>query len=326
MDYPVDFSRKKRKWLPLLLAVMALLAGLHFTSTYYREQINLLCGGGNQKFLAAAAVNNIDAMRELLRDGQANADCRDKQQWTAMHFAAHEGHAEQIAFLAGHRAPIDARTNYQWTPLHWAVYQQQLSAAITLLAHNADANAGNMTGNTPLHLCGFNNNVNMATILLDHRADINRRNRSGSTPLDYAVHQQAAEMVLFLLNRGADPNSGKGAGFAGKDSQPPLARATMLGSKEMVTMLLLFHADINMADATGNTALHEAARLNRREIVAILLRHQADPLRRNLAGDTPLELCRGQEARGLMLRRVTEIVFNLNKYTDQRNIIFAAPL
>ena len=49
--------------------------------------------------------------------------------------------------------------------------------------------------------------------------------------------------------------------------------------------------DINHADVNLNTALHVAAENgSRRDAVSLLLEHGADPLLRNIAGDTPLEV------------------------------------
>ena len=48
--------------------------------------------------------------------------------------------------------------------------------------------------------------------------------------------------------------------------------------------------DINHADVNLNTALHVAAENGSRRAVSLLLEHGADPLLRNIAGDTPLEV------------------------------------
>ena len=48
--------------------------------------------------------------------------------------------------------------------------------------------------------------------------------------------------------------------------------------------------DINHADVNLNTALHIAAENGSRRAVSLLLEHGADPLLRNIAGDTPLEV------------------------------------
>lgn len=58
-----------------------------------------------------------------------------------------------------------------------------------------------------------------------------------------------------------------------------------------VTELLVKHgAVVNVADLWKFTPLHEAAAKGKYEICKLLLRHGADPLKKNRDGNTPLDL------------------------------------
>ncbi|XP_058844903.1 dynein axonemal heavy chain 12-like isoform X3 [Acipenser ruthenus] len=62
------------------------------------------------------------------------------------------------------------------------------------------------------------------------------------------------------------------------------------GSCELLSLLIRFGADVNQQGVHRRTALHEAARLGRRDTVDLLLRCGADPDPRSSYGLTPLAL------------------------------------
>ena len=61
--------------------------------------------------------------------------------WTALHAAAHAGHAASISLLIRRGASTAARAKRGWTPLHSACMRGRWQAARALLAAGADANA-----------------------------------------------------------------------------------------------------------------------------------------------------------------------------------------
>lgn len=104
---------------------------------------------------------------------------------------------------------------------------------------------------------------------------------------------QAAEShdfdgIVELLHAGAHPDA-------------PLGDDTLLiwtvrqGQQRLAHSLIAFRADVDLADAAGNTPLIHAAQLGMQEIVEILVEAGADPFRRNGAGKTAYEAT--QEAR-----------------------------
>jgi len=67
-----------------------------------------------------------------------------------------------------------------------------------------------------------------------------------------------------------------------------LKAATLLLQKEV--------ADVNHTDESDNTALHFAVANQQREMVALLLKHGADPLHENRDGITPKQMARDSDA------------------------------
>lgn len=90
-----------------------------------------------------------------------------------------------------------------------------------------------------------------------------------------------ARIVIMLLNKGANVN------YTGKGERSPLMEAACT-SIAMMRLLISHGADVNYADAYGETALHLAARW--RNAVQILVKNGARVARENYAQRTPLDV------------------------------------
>lgn len=99
------------------------------------------------------------------------------------------------------------------------------------------------------------------------------------TPLSYAAFQKNLKLVNLLLEAGANPSNGAPLLFACQYDEPCAARLIEAG------------ADVNDFYAeTHETCLHAAVRGNNLWIIHQLLRHGADPTRRDARDMTPADL------------------------------------
>lgn len=142
----------------------------------------------------------------------------------------------------------------------------------------------------------------------------------GRAPLDWALQNGTAPMVLLLLGAGANP---EGASAADADGHTLLCKAVQKNdlvvvgaflaagsdparpspggrrplhfaqSPEMVQSLLAAGADVNAIDQQGQTALHEACRLGREDVVWALVDAGASLVMENDAKAIPSELIPG---------------------------------
>lgn len=113
---------------------------------------------GRTEALAAA----LDADADLL--GRAGPDG-----WTALHLAAHFGHAGAVRLLLERGADVHARSANAMrnTPLHAALAGARDAATVAaLLAHGADVNAVAASGVTPLHLAASRGDLALIDRLL----------------------------------------------------------------------------------------------------------------------------------------------------------------
>lgn len=117
------------------------------------------------RLLRAAESGYLDDVRKLIEDKVVHVSAPGIDNWTALHYAARQGHLAVVNFLIKQSANIDAVTKSGWSPLH---------------------------------LCAYTGQVEVADIILTCGADPNLTDYKGKTPLDYANQQKRDEMIDLL--------------------------------------------------------------------------------------------------------------------------------
>ncbi len=134
----------------------------------------------------AAALGELDTIRDLLDEEPELASAFSDDGFTALHLAAWFGHTK---------------------------------IAEILLARGADPRvvAANSTALEPLNSAAAAGNPVIAHLLLDRGAEVDAVQQGGITPLHSAAAHNDAEMVSLLLGRGADPSQTTDAGQSAAD-------------------------------------------------------------------------------------------------------------
>jgi ankyrin repeat protein len=155
---------------------------------------------------------------------------------------------------------------WQWTLLHLATAQQVSPELVRALVDaGANINAQDNEGNTPLHFSVKRINrekfptqdyEGIVRLLLDKKADVHIVNVGGATPLHTAAAFRADPSVVeMLIQAGADVNKKASASTGG---WTPLHGAAARNSGSIVAVLLKHGADPMTKDARGLTALQVA--------------------------------------------------------------------
>jgi ankyrin repeat protein len=235
---------------------------------------------------------------------------------TPLHRAARDGKSRLIQFLLENGAQANRKDNSGWTPLHHAVFHAYLEAAELLIAAGAEVNARDKVNGTPLHSAAWQGFTALGKLLLENGAEtdaVKQRFSGGpvpmnGTPLVLALEQEHFPFAQLLLDHGVDINFGPGgtalqhATQAGKIStmkwllergaDPDAGRATPLVSgirnPEMVAILLRHGADPNKPQWDGVRPLHRAAGHGEVQSAELLHRHGADLNVKGPGGNTPL--------------------------------------
>ena len=149
-----------------------------------------------------------------------------------------------------------------------------------LLDGEADPNETDATGNAPLHIAASSGHLAAAELLLKHGADVNAKTKFGSTPLHCAAYGGHPEVARLLVTNDARVD------VRDEIAATPLATAVFHG-RTPVASLLLEHGAAVGARILDGTLLHWAAHRGHAEMVDLLLKHGADPMSKNEAGNTP---------------------------------------
>lgn len=167
-------------------------------------------GGGDDSQLYHYYAKTFENTGEFLT--QCCPNCRqqdphlyDSDLATPLHYAAAWGHAECVAVLLKHDAPINVVNSEGYTPLH--VGAGFVEVTRLLIQHGALVNSKTLSdGKTALHLAIENRSSEAAHLLLQTNVNINETDDEGETPLMLSIVCNLPELALELIERGARIN------------------------------------------------------------------------------------------------------------------------
>jgi hypothetical protein len=164
--------------------------------------------------------------------------------------AAKAGDLTQVQTLvAGGDVDINVVDSFQTSPLMMAVDNRHLAVAEFLLQHGADVHLDNKFGYTPLMQAVMRNDASMVRLLLDKGARIDQKNYyTELTPLMMAVDNGFVELVELLISRHADLNLQDGRG------DTALMHAIAARQSKIAQRLTQAGADTTLKDKQGQTA------------------------------------------------------------------------
>jgi len=150
----------------------------------------------------AATLGRTDRVAEVLVAAPWAVDTLSPDGWTALHLAAHFGHAGTLAALlaAGADANLFSRAFERNLPLHAACAGGKVDCALRLLPVTADVNARQGGGWTALMLAAQEGLVAVVAALLARDADHTPANDAGKTALALA-EERGREAAAAMLRR-----------------------------------------------------------------------------------------------------------------------------
>jgi len=305
---------------------------------------NLRDEHGETPLHIAIILNRSVQVVQALLNGRCDVHIRNIEGKTPLYIAVQEERTEIIPLLLSYESEIFAANNAGTTPFDLA--SRAGNEIFNLLIVEETVNQRDSAGNTMLH-AAVRNRVSPRQLeyILEHRALIDTRNRDGDTPLHIAVRLNTAENGEFLISQGANIFSLNSEGhsplFIGLSSTPvrqwminpttiaardglgnnilhwtvnwalnsvipivlrggvpieetnatgetPIFMAVKINNPSTIGVLINQNADINARDNQGNSLLHTAVRWNARASAELLITNRIDINASSVGGNTPL--------------------------------------
>jgi len=189
----------------------------------------------------------------------------------ALQAAAEAGDVAALRRLLDAGTPVDARGTRQRTALLVATHASRVEAARLLIGRGADVNAQDDQQDSPFLYAGAQGQLEILRLTLAAGANLKSTNRYGGTALIPAAHHGHVETVRELLKTSIDVNHVNRLGWTA------LLEAVILGDggaahTEIVRLLIVHGAKLQLADAHGVTPLAHAEQRGQRAIADMLRR------------------------------------------------------
>ncbi|MEY3221070.1 MAG: hypothetical protein RIT27_2427 [Pseudomonadota bacterium] len=276
-------------------------------------------------------MGDLAKIKAYLKFNPKYAICKDWDDHTLLHRAAHFSRFEIVKLLLSHGAEVNALYKEQ-TPLHFAIstndlwakankkdvdyhthQQEQFETVNILLQKGADVSIRDDKGETPLHLAVRFEHLNLVMLLLKNGSNVEELTEveetpdsphNGRTPLLVAARSHKnPDILTFLLKAGANPNfvdstTGYSAllYIAAAPRNDDISKETAL--QQAAEILLQYGADPNLTieQKSHQMAIHLAAANNHVGVAEALLNKGADVNAKTDKNATPMSIAARQGA------------------------------
>lgn len=207
--------------------------------------------------MALARLGEIGAIQKLFDSGKCDANYRDEQNITPLHWAAIKGHYALCHFLLKSGAEVNAKGgDVDATPVLWAARSCNYYVVNLLLQHGADPMATDDQGFNLIQNATMDGNVFQLVMLLHADIPVDVPDAHGHTSLMWAAYKGYPGCVEVLLHWGASVSAQDETGFTA------LHWALVKGSQGCVQKILEFGADRFVTTKDGKTPAQCAKEMN----------------------------------------------------------------
>lgn len=160
---------------------------------------------GVSALATAAAENNVNLIKLLVKNGHADINLPDLMGRTPIFYAIEQNSKEATKLLLSLGADVNAQDKNGTTPLMRATAKDSQDILDMLLKQkNIVVDAKDIKGQTALFYTIFNEDVASAETLVTAKAYIDETDLEGNTPLLNAIKAKHDRLSIFFIQQGTD--------------------------------------------------------------------------------------------------------------------------
>jgi|GEM_PF-490248 len=219
-----------------------------------------------------AAARGQKELIEWLKVNDFDLNLKNKKNdATALHFAAQNGHLMTVRRLVELGAELNARANRGETALFFASMENFDHIVKYLMTAGANQNIGtSFDAVSPLMIAVNRGHDSVVVALLENNTDYHLKDRRGWNALMFAIAANEFSLVKILLSKSAEVN------IADKRGWSPLMLAAENKDTKILEEVFKFSPNLEMKNELGMTALLVAASNGHPEGLRVLLKAGAN--------------------------------------------------
>ncbi|KAK2837365.1 hypothetical protein Q5P01_014577 [Channa striata] len=225
-----------------------------------------------KQFMEAAKRNDVETMKTLSKGLNANA--KNVNHRTALHYAVAGKNKEAVQFLLQRRVKVDQKDKYGVAPIHLAAWFGSLEILKLLVQAGAEQKVKNEEGLNIMHCAAINNHTEIIEYIINdlQMKELDKDDKSGHRAFALAAEHGCVQMLEMLM----DPYE-MATMKPNKRGDTPLHLAARNGHLDTVQLLLQSFDTRDEVNTDGETALYQAADNGQEECVLTLLEANCDP-------------------------------------------------
>lgn len=154
---------------------------------------------GNSALTIAITEKSLDVAKLLIDSASIDLERPNLAGETPIMMAAFHGSFDLVQYLIEKRQVEINKPG--WSALHYAATNGHLKIATYLLDKNAYVDPESPNGTTALMMAARGGHIEVVKLLLDRGADLSKRNAVGMTAIDFAEQHNQSEIATGLKSR-----------------------------------------------------------------------------------------------------------------------------